>query len=192
MQGLQIQYHPQHYSSKCPNPCIAAFLLGINIFKITYLESSLSDSCLLSPFLRSCRAARASAMWWLSAHSGRRAGCRLPSRPRTPRDTSSRMRASLRSPLTKSKSGFTTTREKALLVQWPPSTQRRKVCTVTAVQQSMCSLNSGNVQHLDYASQYRSDSILGVGLQIYFPDISQFFVPNLFDWFFKSYKALRK
>lgn len=124
----KVQYHPQHYSSKCPNLCIAAFLLGINTLKISHLVSSLwVISYLLSPFLRSCRAVRASATWWLSAHWGRRAGCRLLSPPRTPRDMCSRMRAFPPSLLTKSKSGFTTTREKARLVQWPPSTQQRKV-----------------------------------------------------------------
>lgn len=153
--ALQVQYHPQHYFSKCPNMRIAAFLLGINSFKICHLESSLwFISYLLSPFLRSYRVVRASATWWLSAHWGRRAGCRLLSPPRTPQDMCSRMRAFHPSPLTKSKSGFTTTREKARLVQWPPSTQRRKVCTITTTQKSTLTLcrwsHSATTDQIDF------------------------------------------
>lgn len=82
---------------------------------------------LLSLFLRSCRAVRALATWWLSAHLGHRAGCRPPSRPQTPPDMSSRTKASLPSRLTRSKLEFTITKAKAPLVQSPPSTQQRKV-----------------------------------------------------------------
>ncbi len=81
-------------------------------------------------------------MWWLSAHWGLRAGCRLRSHPRTPQDTFSRTRAFLLSPLTKLKLGFTTTRERAPSVQWPPSTQQRKVWFFSVVSQIIFSLNS--------------------------------------------------
>lgn len=105
---------------------------GINIFKFSQACLSWVILCitsyLLSLSLRSCRAAQASDMWWLSAHLGRRTGCRRLSHPQTLLNMSSRMRASPPSPLTKSKLGFTTTRERALSVQWLRFTQQRKVC----------------------------------------------------------------
>lgn len=147
MQGLQVRYHNQHYSSLCPNLCRLNFFQILKSLRSVILgHHSESSSYLHSLFLRSCRVVQALAMWSLSAHLGHRAGCRLQSPPKMLQDMSSRMKASLPSHLTKSKSGFTTTKEKVPSVQWPPSTQQRKVCTIPTIRQILCSLNSGNVQ----------------------------------------------
>lgn len=85
------------------------------------------DVFLCSPSLRSSRTARVLGTWWRSGHTGRRAGCRRPSRPLTPPDTSSRTRASSPSPSSRSKWASTTTRAKDRSDLWSPSTLQKRV-----------------------------------------------------------------
>lgn len=111
------------------------FELNIKIPWFTYVTPSLwVMSLLFSPFPRSSKAAPVLATWWLSAHWGRRVGCRPLSPPQRRRDTFSRMKASLHSPRTRSKWGFTITEEKALSALWPPFTPLRKVGDMPAAQ----------------------------------------------------------
>lgn len=113
------------------------------MFKISHVESALwVISYLFSLFPRSCRVVRDLVMSWLSVHSEHRVGCRLLSLPQMLLDMFSRMKVSLPSPRTKSKSEFTTTKEKDLLVLWPLFTQPRKVCIIPVIWQLMCNVLS--------------------------------------------------
>lgn len=120
--------------------CISVkILISMRLVKLASLESSVWVILyLLSLSLRNCRVVRALDMWLLSAHLGHRAGCKLLSHPRKPLDTCSRMKVFHPSPLTKSKSGYTTTRVKDLSVRWLPSTQQKKVCEILQLLHKIC------------------------------------------------------